>query len=274
MRRKITERTDPESEGQPVEHDRGEPAGRGEAASARSSGDGFWASASESELLDALARVGEDLGLDAARAALRNPFATGRVVEALLKIEGLRSNYRWRKDLVWARDTPPAVAMALVPGLYWRDLGQLAREVRVHVRLRRQAEQILLQRLPKLALGERVALARIASPALLAVLRKDPNERVFRALLENARLNEGILLAVAMNSSSSPGILRILARDRRWGARYELRRALVRNPRTPLQEALGLVARLKKVDLRTLARDNKVRTEIRQRCRLRLGETP
>lgn len=236
--------------------------------------EGFWVSATEAELLEALDRVGEDLDLDDARAALRNPYLTVRVIQQLLEVEGLRSSYRWRKDLAWSRHTPPAVAMSLVPGLYWRDLAQLARDVRVHARLRRQAEEILLQRLPKLALGERIALARLATPALLSVLRHDTNERVFRALLENARLNEGALLAVAMNAGSRPSILRILARDRRWGARYELRRALVRNPRTPLQEALALVTALKKVDLRAYARDTKIRPEIRQRCRLRLGEGP
>ena len=234
--------------------------------------EGFWGSASEAELVAALEKVGEELALDDARAVLRNPFASSRVMALLLAIEALRSSYRWRKDLVWSRLTPPAIAMSLVPGLYWRDLAQLAREVVVHPRLRRQADETLLQRLRKLALGERIALARIATPPLIAVLRNDPSERIFHALLENPRLNEGTLLAVAMNSGSGPQILRVLARDRRWGVRYEIRRALVRNPRTPLQEALGLVAGLKKVDLRAYARDPKVRSEIRQRCRLRLGE--
>lgn len=273
MKRKITETPTPQSEGEsraaadPADVQTDEPGPRPMA-------EGFWASAGEAELVEALERIGEDLDLDDARAALRNPYASGRVVQLLLELEGLRSNYRWRKDLVWSRHTPPGVAMSLVPGLYWRDLAQLAREVRAHARLRRQAEEILLQRLPKLALGERIALARIATPSLIALLRQDPNERVFVGLLENPRLNEGALLAVAMNSASRPGILRILARDRRWGTRYEIRRCLVCNPRTPLQEALGLVAGLKKVDLRACSRDRKVRSEIRQRCRLRLGESP
>ena len=272
VKRKITEPEAPELEGESRIANARNSMGSAEVAGP-GLGEGFWSSASEPELLDALATIGESLALEDARAALRNPYASERVVKMLLEVEALRSSYRWRKELAWSRHTPPAVAMSLVPGLYWRDLAQLAREVRVHARLRRQAEAILLQRLPKLALGERIALARIATPALLAVLRNDPNERVFRALLENARLNEGVLLAVAMNTASQPAILRVLARDRRWGTRYELRRALVRNRRTPLQDALGLVGALKKVDLRACARDPQVRPEVRQRCRLRLGES-
>ena len=274
VKRKDTESPPPDRSGDARDPERREGAPTTGRSQTVPRGDGFWVSATEAELLEALEEVGDDLDLDDARAALRNPYASERVVRGLLAVEGLRPSYQWRKDLAWSRHTPPAVAMSLVPGLYWRDLAQLARDVRVHARLRRQAEEILLQRLQKLALGERIALARVATPALLSVLRNDPNERVFRALLENARLNEGALLAVAMNSGSRPGILRILARDRRWGARYELRRALVRNPRTPLQDALAMVAALKKVDLRACARDTKIRPEIRQRCRLRLGDGP
>jgi hypothetical protein len=150
----------------------------------------------------------------------------------------------------------------------------LGTDVTVSPRLRRQADRILLERLPRLALGERIALARIASGGVVVQLRKDPHMRVVRALMENPRLTEGSLLPLLSSSLAAPESLRIIAADRRWGSRYEIRRALVRNRRTPTDVALGLLPSLRKGDLRTLSRTPQCSPEVRRRAKVLLGEEP
>jgi hypothetical protein len=166
--------------------------------------------------------------------------------------------------------------MAPVPapsaGLTWRDLVLTGLDTRLHPRLRRAADQQLLARLPQLAVGEKITIARQASAAVLTQLLRDPSPRVVAALLDNPRLSEG-LLGPVVNGEATPGpILELIAADRRWGVRNDLKLALARNPNTPSQTALGILSSLRKVDLRVVAGDPRLGEPVRRRARLLLGE--
>ena len=109
--------------------------------------------------------------------------------------------------------------------------------------LRRAAEIQLAARLPGLAVGEKVSLARRSGAGVIALLRQDPSPRVIAALLDNSRLTEGLLAPVVHRAATPAAILELIAADRRWGVRYPLRLALARNPATPLATAWRLLAR-------------------------------
>ncbi len=80
-----------------------------------------------------------------------------------------------------------------------------------------------------------MAIARRASPLLIAQLRSDPEPRVIAALLENPRLTEGGLMPMVSSETTSPEVLGMVARHGRWGVRYPVRLALCRNRRTPVR---------------------------------------
>lgn len=235
---------------------------------------GFWREASESELLGELQAVGVALTLEQAQLVLLNAYISPAVMERLLELEGLRSHYRWRCDLARARLTPLTAAMSLVAGLYWRELAQLAKDVRLRPQLRRQSEQLLIQRLGRLALGEKIALARIATAPLVAELRKDSHPRVMAALLENPRLAESDLLPLLIGDGGTPSTLTVIAKSRRWANRRPIRLALARNHRTPLALALNILPSISKSDLGELCRDPRVPPAIRKRCEVLLGRQP
>jgi hypothetical protein len=223
-----------------------------------------------------LALVREHAGrLDppAVRIALRNPYATAEVVDALASQPRLLSFYEVRRDLAMHPRTPEILAQRLVPGLYWRDLAALGTDTRLHPRLRRQADQLLAARLPELAVGEKVAMARRAGPGLLAQLRHDPSPRVIAALLDNPRLTEDILAPVAHGATTPGPVLALIAADRRWGVRHGLQVAICRNPGTPLATSLRLLPSLRKSELKAVATDPRLAEAVRQRARLLLGES-
>ncbi len=62
---------------------------------------------------------------------------------------------------------PQALSLRLVSGLYWRDLAEVAATPRVPAAVRARAESLLRDGLPDMRLGDRVTLARLATPALL-----------------------------------------------------------------------------------------------------------
>lgn len=231
-----------------------------------------WREAGTEELLALLAAEIGRIEAPEVRQLLRNPYATAEVVARLGEEVRLHSYYEVRRDLAGHPLAAEALALRFVPGLYWRDLMLLGLDTRLSPRRRRAADQYLAARLPQLATGEKISLARRASPTLLAQLRHDPSARVIGALLDNPRLTEGVLAPLVHSERAAGPILQQIAADRRWGVRPAIRAALAKNPRTPQETALGLLPQLSKVDLRGVATAPRVPEAVARRARLLLGE--
>jgi hypothetical protein len=228
--------------------------------------------AGSDELLALVREQAPELSPAAAQLALRNPYVTAEVVEEIAAQARLLSFHEVKRELARCAAAPEVLAMRLLGGLFWADLVLIGLDTRMRPRLRRAADQYLLARLPGLAVGEKIAIARRAAPAVLAQLRHDPTPRVIAALLDNPRLTEGTLSPLVHGERTPAAVLELIAADRRWGARYPLRLALARNPATPLAAALRLLTALHKPDLRGLAGDPRLAEPLRRRARLLLGE--
>lgn len=227
--------------------------------------------AGSEELLALVREHLERLDPPSVRQVLRSPFVTAEVVEVLAHPR-LLSFYDVRRDLALHPRTPQSLALQLVPGLYWRDLAALGGDTRLHPRLRRAADQYLGMRLPELAVGEKVSIARRAGSGLLAQLRHDPSPRVIGALLDNPRLTEDILFPVVHGAATPGPVLALIASDRRWGARYGLQVAICRNPGTPPATSLRLLPLLRKTELKAVAADPRLSETVRLRARVLLGD--
>ncbi len=223
------------------------------------------------------ALVGErlaEIGPREACQALRNPFADTAVIQALvLGAPALLRSYEFRREVALHPRTPEILALRLVPGLFWLDLVRLGVDVRVRPLVRRAGDLRLIERLPNLAVGERLALARRAGPAILGHLRKDPSPRVIAAMLENPRLTEGLLLPLLVGEEVSAPVLALVAANARFGNRYPVRLAVAKNPRTPTGVAMGLLPGLRKPDLGAVGADPRLAPPVRRRARLLLGES-
>ena len=229
--------------------------------------------AGSEELLALLREHAGELTAPAVRNAFRNPYCTAEAIEEIANGQRLLSFYEVRRDIALHPRAPETLAARFVPTLWWRDLVALALDTRLRPTLRRTAEVHLNARLPQLAVGEKVALARRASSGVLSQLRHDPNPQVIAALLDNPRLTEGMLAPVLHGASTPPAILELIANDRRWGVRYPLRLALVRNPATPLKISWRLLEALRKSDLRPVASDPRTPEPVRRRARVLLGDS-
>jgi hypothetical protein len=150
------------------------------------------------------------------------------------------------------RSTVP-LALRVLHGLLWRHLAAVALEPRVAGPVRVRAEATLRDKVPDLRLGDRVALARIATPPVLPLLLADADRRVAEACLTNPRLREEDLVTAIRQDLVSRALLEVVAASTRWSANYSVRLAVVLQPRTPLAIALGQLSALVPRDLRRLA---------------------
>jgi hypothetical protein len=211
------------------------------------------------------------LSPEEASLALANPHLDAELIERLAATPTLVASYEVRRGVALDRRTPEILARRLMVGLYWRDLVSAGRDARLRSTVRRAADLLLANRLPGLALGERLAIARSAGPGLISRFRDETQPRVVQALLENPRLTEGALLPMLHRERVPPAVLDAVARHRSWGVRYPVRLALARNPSTPVPIALAVLPHLKKADLSGVARDLRVPSPVRRRAGLLAG---
>ena len=172
---------------------------------------------------------------------LRHPYAGETVVEEVLAWPGALASREVRKAIVLHPATPRADALRLLEDLPWRDLVDVGRETRTPAPVRHAANRKVLEKLPKLSLGEKAALARLADRSLAGALLDDGEVDVLAALLGNARLVEEDLTAWLLVRRPREAQLVLLARNERWMARTAVRTALLLSPRTPRAVALSLL---------------------------------
>ncbi len=173
---------------------------------------------------------------------LRHPYAGEAVVLEVLAVPGLLSSREVRKALALHPATPRADALRLLEDLPWRDLVAVGRETRTPAPVRHAANRRVLEKLPRLALGEKIALARLADRPLVGALLDDGDVDVLSTLLGNPRLVEEDLAAWVLVRHPSTAQLEELARSERWMERPPLRAALLASPRTPRPLGLSLLS--------------------------------
>ena len=217
-------------------------------------------------LFAALIAAGEDAGRvrEALDAAPRDRIVLAAVLRRAVPLrclEVLAATPPWSEDqrllgsVVLSPRVSRALALRLVGSLFWRDLADVAASPRVAAAARVRAEALLLDHMGDLRLGDRITLAKIATPPVLAPLLEDGDPRVVEAGLINGRLREEDLAGALRRDTVTPALIEGIAASSRWRDRYSLRLAIVLQPRSPLAVALAQVTALLPRDLERVAAD-------------------
>jgi hypothetical protein len=188
-------------------------------------------------------------------------------LEAVAHVSPWSERPRLLARIVLNPRAPRALAQRLVGALYWRDLAEVAATPRIAAAVRSRAESLLRDGLPDMRLGDRVTLARLATPALLPLLLADSEPRVTEAALVNARLREDDLVTALRREDVRAALLEAASASQRWQASYAVQLALVLQPRTPLPLALPRISSLVPRDLRRVAGDAALRPLVRAAAR-------
>jgi uncharacterized protein (UPF0147 family) len=115
-----------------------------------------------------------------------------------------------------------------------------------------------------LTLGERKALARTHDREQILLLIRDPHPAVIAILLDNPHVTEGDLVRIASARPAVPASLAVIAAHPRWSVRHAVKRALVLNPSTPLADAIRVATTLRSQELRELADDTSLPEALRR----------
>jgi hypothetical protein len=158
---------------------------------------------------------------------------------------------------------PRSLSLRLVSALYWRDLADVAATLTVPAAVRSRAESLLTDGLREMRLGDRITLARMATPALLPALLAATERRVIDSALLSPRLREDDVVAALRREDVTLALIEAAVGSPRWAASYAVRLALVLQPRTPLPLVLHQIRSLVPRDLRRVADEARLRPLVR-----------
>jgi hypothetical protein len=119
-------------------------------------------------------------------------------------------------------------------------------------------ERSLIDRVRDMTVSERIKLALRGNKEARMLLLRDSNKMIRRFVLQNPRLTDEEVIALAKNRTADDELLRLVAESREWTKNYQVRLSLVTNPKTPLVLALRFVSTLPERDVRALAKSKNV----------------
>jgi hypothetical protein len=116
----------------------------------------------------------------------------------------------------------------------------------------------LAQRLQRMKVSEKIRLAITADKETRGLLIRDASRMVQLAIINNPRITEGEVTSIAYSRNVDEEVLRRIAHNREWMRLYQVRAALVKNPKTPLPISLKVVQTLQPQDLKEISRSKSV----------------
>ena len=123
-----------------------------------------------------------------------------------------------------------------------------------------------------LTLGERRGLAKSHLIRHLEKLLSDPDPEVVENLLNNPRITEKEVLKIASKRPNSPVVLKRVALHNKWSKRYDVLKAISRNPYAPTRVSIALVEFMLSQDLSAISEDTTIHPEVKQAAKEVLAE--
>jgi hypothetical protein len=157
---------------------------------------------------------------------------------------------------------PPQTTAAKADGRLAKPAAAAA--IRKPVHGQEEKRDSTLQKIAKLDVKGRIALAIRGSKEERSILIRDGTKLVAMAVLESPKVSDGEIENFAQQKNVLEAVLRAIPMKRRFAKNYAVVRNLVFNPRTPLDLSLGLMKNMLVHDLKNLSGNKEVAETIRK----------
>ncbi len=121
-----------------------------------------------------------------------------------------------------------------------------------------------LQKIAKLGITGRIALAMRGTKEERGILIRDSTKLVAMAVLDSPKVSDAEVEKFALQKNVLEAVLRGIPMRRKFAKNYSIMRNLVFNPRTPLDLSLGLMKNLLVHDLKNLSGNKEVSDTVRK----------
>jgi hypothetical protein len=175
---------------------------------------------------------------DLAKTLLRRRDLAPGVLQDLARNPVAMKNRSVIVGLVCHPKTPRFVTLPTARLLHPFELMTVALQPAVPADVKIAIEQMLLDKVEQMPLGERLTLARRGPTRVAEALLTDPELRVVETALVNPYLTEACVVRTLMRDALDMRFVELVAKHLKWSLRVDVRCALLRNPKTPLAMAL------------------------------------
>jgi hypothetical protein len=124
----------------------------------------------------------------------------------------------------------------------------------------------LIKRIMFMSARDRMKLAMKGDREARGILIRDPNRVVASGVMNNPRITDQEVENISAMRTVSDDVLRLISMNRNWARSYPIIHNLVRNPRTPIPTAIGILPRIRTKDLQQLSQNKNVSDGVRRQA--------
>jgi hypothetical protein len=123
--------------------------------------------------------------------------------------------------------------------------------------------ETLIEKIGRMTVVEKIKAAMTGNMETRVLLIRDSNKIISRAVLQSPKISETEAESYAAAKNVSEEVLRLIAQNRKYMKTYTVMRALVNNPRAPIDVTMPLLIRMNERDLKGLTLNRNVPDVIR-----------
>ncbi len=113
-----------------------------------------------------------------------------------------------------------------------------------------------------MGIAEKIKMALSGDKEWRSILIKDANKLISGSVIKNPRITEAEVITIAKGGIQNDEIMRLICANKEWVKIYKIRKALIENSRTPVQNALKYLATMGDKDLASYAKSKNIPTVI------------
>ncbi len=113
-----------------------------------------------------------------------------------------------------------------------------------------------------MGIGEKIKMALSGDKEWRSILVKDANKLVSGSVIKNPRITEAEVLTLVKSGIQNDEIMRLICANKEWIKSYKIRKALVENNRTPVQNAVRYLGTMNDKDLASFSKSKNIASVI------------
>jgi len=113
-----------------------------------------------------------------------------------------------------------------------------------------------------MGIAEKIKMALSGDKEWRSILVKDSNKLVSGSVVKNPRITEAEILTLVKSGIQNDEIMRLICANKEWIKNYKIRKSLIENNRTPVQNASRYLATMDVKDLAQFAKSKNIATVI------------
>ncbi|MCX5859193.1 MAG: hypothetical protein NT056_04770, partial [Proteobacteria bacterium] len=177
--------------------------------------------------------------------------------------------------------TPTAPAVPTPPGLApgqsgvvgvegeWKDMIELTEElgkIKLPQELTEESQREVTEeerkslsvRILLMSVSEKIKLALLGNKEARTILIRDSNKMVSASVVKSPKVQDDEIVKIAQMRGVADEVLRMVASNKDWTKSYAVKKALVENPKTPVQASFRFLSLLRESDIKNIARSKNV----------------